>query len=103
MVSLFIDANTAVYFDSLGIEYIPQKVISKIKDKSITHNVFRIQYYSSIICRFYCITFTEYTAAGKTLLDYTELLCPNYYKKNGNIIYWYIKTKHGQEKLIFWL
>ena len=24
--SLFIDKNTAVYFDSFGIEYIPQKV-----------------------------------------------------------------------------
>ena len=42
-VSLFIDRNTAVYFDSFGIEYIPQKVFNKIKDISITHNIFRIQ------------------------------------------------------------
>ena len=39
---LFIDRNTAVYFDSFGIEYIPQEVLNKIKDKSITHT-FRIQ------------------------------------------------------------
>ena len=31
--SLFIDANTAVNFDSFGIEYIPQDVLSKIKVK----------------------------------------------------------------------
>ena len=41
-VSLFIHKNTAVYFDSFGIEYIPQEVLNKIKDKSITQNIFRI-------------------------------------------------------------
>ena len=35
-VSLFIDRNLAVYFDSFGIEYIPQEVLNKIKDKSNT-------------------------------------------------------------------
>ena len=42
-VSLFVDKNLAVYFDSFGIEYIPQEVLNKIKDKSIAHNIFRIQ------------------------------------------------------------
>ena len=42
-VSLFIDKNTAIYFDSFGTKYIPQEVSNKIKDKSITHNTFRIQ------------------------------------------------------------
>ena len=32
-----------VYFDSFGIEYIPQEVLNKLKDKSITRNIFRIQ------------------------------------------------------------
>ena len=41
-VSLFVDKNLAVYFDSFGIEYIPQEVLNKIKDKSIAHNIFRI-------------------------------------------------------------
>ena len=51
-VSLFIDRNTAVHFDSVGIEYIPQEVLNKIKDKSITHNIFRIQDDGSIMCGF---------------------------------------------------
>ena len=41
-VLLFNDRNTAVYFEYFGIEYIPQEVLNKIRDKSITHNVFRI-------------------------------------------------------------
>ena len=42
-VSLFIDRNRAAYFDSFGIEYIPQDVLSKTKGKSITYNIFIIQ------------------------------------------------------------
>ena len=42
-VSAFIDKTTAVHFDSFRIEYILQEVLSKIKDKSITHKIFRIQ------------------------------------------------------------
>ena len=43
---------------------------------------------------FYCIAFIEYMLAEKTLLDYTNLLCPNDYKKNYKIIYKYFKDKY---------
>ena len=52
-VSLFIDNNAVVYFDSFGIEYIPQKVLKKIKDKSISHNLHIIQDDDSIMCGFF--------------------------------------------------
>ena len=32
-VSLFIDRNIAAYCDSFGIDYIPQEVFKKIRDK----------------------------------------------------------------------
>ena len=72
-VSLFIDRNTAICLYSFGIEYIPLEILSKIRDKSITHNIFRLQDNRSIMCGFYCITFIEYMLAGKTLLDYGDL------------------------------
>ena len=71
-VSLFIDKNRAVYFDPFEIEYIPQEVLNKIKDKSITHNMFGIQDNKSIMCGFY-------------------LFFPNDYKKNDKIIYKYFE------------
>ena len=89
----FTDRNTAVYFDCFGIEYIPQKVLNKIKDKWITHNIFRIQDNESIMCGFYFIAFIEYMLTGKNLLDYTNLFSPNDYKKNEKIIYKYFKDK----------
>ena len=39
-VFLFTDRNTDVYFDSFGIEYILQKVLSKIRNKSISRNIY---------------------------------------------------------------
>ena len=62
-VSLFIDRHVSVYFDSFGIEYIPQELLSKIKDKFNTHNIFRMQDYDFIVCGFYCIAFIEYCIA----------------------------------------
>ena len=41
-VALLIDGNTAVYFDSFGIEYIPQKALSKIKNESLTQSIFSL-------------------------------------------------------------
>ena len=75
-----------MYFDSFGIEYIAQEVLNKIRDKSINHNIFRIQDSESIMCGFYCIAFTEHILAGKTLLDYTNFFSPNKYKKNDKNI-----------------
>ena len=62
--SLFINRNTTVYCDSFSIEYIPLEVLNKIKDKSITYNIFRIQDNESIMAGFY---FIEYRLAAKTL------------------------------------
>ena len=95
-VSSFIDRNLAVYFDSFGIEYIPLEVLNKIKDKSITHNIFRIQDNESTMCRFYCIAFIKYMLSEKTLFNYTNLFSPVDYKKNHKTIYKYFKDKCGK-------
>ena len=55
-----------MYFDSLSIEYIPQEVLIKMKDKSITHNIFRIPSDDSSISGFYCIGFIEYLLQEKS-------------------------------------
>ena len=65
-----------MYFDFFGIEYIP----NKIKEKSIIHNIFRIQSDNTIMCGFYYIAFIQYMIVGKGLLDYTNLFSPNNYK-----------------------
>ena len=72
-VSLFIDRHASVYFDSFGIEYISQELLSKIRDKPITHNIFRMQDYDSIMCGFYCIAFIEYVCKKNSVRLYQLL------------------------------
>ena len=53
LVSVFIDNDLAMYFDSFEVEYIPQQVQNKIKDKSIAHNIVRILDDNYVMCRIY--------------------------------------------------
>ena len=39
----YLSTKRAVYVDSYEIEYIPQEVLNKIKDETITHNIFKIR------------------------------------------------------------
>ena len=94
-VSLFIDRNLEVYLYSFGIEYILPELLNKIKDKFNAHNIFRIQDDDSIMYRFYCTAFIEYTIAGKTLLGYTNLFSLNNYQKNDKVICKYFKDKYN--------
>ena len=89
---------TDVCFESFGIEYISQEVLNKIKDISITHNIFTIKDNESM-CAFYCIVSIKYMLAGKNFLDNTNLFSPNGNKSNGKIIYRYFKVKYdGKSK-----
>ena len=85
-----------MFFDSFRIKYILQKILSKIKDKSITHNIFRTQHNDSIMYRFCSNAFIEYMLAGKILSDYNKLFSPNDYKRNDKIIFKYVKDKYGK-------
>ena len=67
------------------IEYVPQEVSNKIKDKSVTHDILRIQDKDSIMCGFYCIPLIEYMLLGKAVLDYNNLFYPNEYEKNDKL------------------
>ena len=82
---LLIDRNTAVHFHSCEFEQIPDDVLNKIKDKSIIHNIIRIQDDDSIMCGFYFIILIECMIAEKTLLDYTNSFSPNDYQMNDNV------------------
>ena len=50
----------------------------------------------SIMCGFYCIAFIKYMLVGKSLLDYTDMVSPNDYKKNDKIIYKYFKDNYDR-------
>ena len=73
-VALYVQNNDVTYFDSFGVEHILKAIKAFINNnKKITTNIFRIQAYHSIMCRFFCIGFIDFMLAGKTLTEYTNL------------------------------
>ena len=78
-------------FDNAGVEYIPKEIKRFICNKNIITNICRIVANDSIICEYFCIESTDFMLKGKTLLDYTNLICPNEYEKNNKIILTYFQ------------
>ena len=72
-VALYVQNNNVTYFDSFGVEHIPKEIKAFIGlSLSITTNIFRVQAYNSIMCRYFCIGFIDFMLKGKTLTEYTN-------------------------------
>ena len=86
-VALYVQNNNSVtYFDSFGVEHIPKETKAFISNKNIKTNIFRVQEYDSIMCRYFCIGFIDFMLVGKNLTEYTNLFSPNNFKKKNDII-----------------
>ena len=86
MGSLYVKNNEVTYFDSFGVEHIPNEIKEFIGCKNLIVNIFRIQAYDSIMCGYFCIGFINYMFKGKTLNDYANLFSPDDLKKNDDMI-----------------
>ena len=90
-VALFCKKNEIVYFDSFGVEHIPEEIKKFIGNKNIKANIYRVQANDSVMCGYFCIGFIDFMLAGKTLIDYTNLFSPYDFDKNDQIILSYFK------------
>ena len=90
-VALYVKDNEITYFDSFGVEHVPEEIQKFIGHKNIKANIFRIQANSSIMCGYFCIGFIDFMFTGKTLIDFTSLFSPYDFKKNDDIILSYFK------------
>ena len=70
-IALYVNAENVTYFDSFGVEYIPEEIRKFIGNKNIITNIYRMQAYDSITCGYFCIGFID------LLLEYTNLFSPN--------------------------
>ena len=91
-IALQVLNNNVTYFDSLGVEHIPEEIKTFVDNKNIKINIFRIKAYDSIMCGYFCIGFIDFVLAGKTLTRFTNLFSPNNFKKNDDIILNYFMT-----------
>ena len=85
-IALFCNRNEIVYFDSFGVEHVPEEIKEFVGNKNIKANIFRVQANDSVMCGYFCIGFIDFMLAGKKLTDYTSLFSPHVFKRNDNII-----------------
>ena len=83
-VALFCNRNEIVYFDSFGVESIPEEIKEFIGNRKIKANIFRTQTNNSVICGYFCIGFIDFMLAGKKLTDFDN--SPYDFDKNDQII-----------------
>ena len=79
--ALFHNKKTVIYFDSFGVEHVPEEIEEFIGNKNIKTNIFWVQENNSIMCGYFCIGFIDFILAGKKLTDYTNLFSPHDLKK----------------------
>ena len=80
-IALFCNRNEIVYFDSFGVEHVPEEIKEFIGNKNIIVNIFRVQATNSRMCGYYCIGFIYFMFAVKKLTDFTSFFSPHYLKK----------------------
>ena len=69
-IALYLLINDVTYFDSFRVTHIPQEIKAFIGNKNIRRNIFRIQVYDLIMCRYFCIGFIDFMLTGKTYRFY---------------------------------
>ena len=85
-IALFCNRNEVVYFDSFGVEHVPEEIKVFVGNKNIKANLFRVQANDSVMFVYFCIGFIGFMLVGKKLSDYTSLFSSFDFKKNGDII-----------------
>ena len=74
---MYVNGDNVTYFDSFGVEHIAKEIKKFIGNKKIITNIYYIQVYDSIMCRYFCLGFINFVLKGKSLLDYAHLFSPN--------------------------
>ena len=92
-IALFCNRNKIVYFDSFGVELVPEEIKKFVRNKNILANIFRVQANNLKMCGYFCIGFIDFMLGGKKLTDFTSMFSPYDFKKNDGIILSYFKDE----------
>ena len=64
-IALCCRRSETVYFNSFGVEHVPEETKKFIGIKNLIANILRVQANNSIICGYFCIGFIDLMLAGK--------------------------------------
>ena len=91
-IDLYALNNNVTYFDSFSVEHIRKEIIIFIDKSIVVTNVFRIQAYDSVMCRYFCIGFIDHLLAGQDFNRLYYFFSPNSFNQNDDMILKYFMT-----------
>ena len=68
--ALFCNRSELVYFNSFGVEYVPEEIKEFVGNKNIKAQTFRVQANNPVVCGY--IGFIHFMLADKKLTDFTS-------------------------------
>ena len=74
---MYVQNNDVPYFDSFGVEHIPEETKTIIGNKNIKASIFRIQTYNLIMSGYFRTGFIDFMLAKRNLTGLTNLFLPN--------------------------
>ena len=89
--ALFCSKKEIVYFDSFGVEHVPEEIKEFIGNRKIKANIFWVQANNSIMRGYFFIGFIDFMLADKKLNDFTNLFFPYDFDKNDQAILSYFE------------
>ena len=92
-IALFCKRSKIVYFESFGVEHVPEEIKEFIGKKNIKANIFQVQAGNSIMCGYFCIRLIDFMLAGKKLTDFTSSFSPYDFEKSDGIILSYFQDE----------
>ena len=92
-IALFCNRNEIVYFDSFGVENVPEEIKESVENKKIIANIFRLEANDSVMCGYFCIRFIDFTLAGEKLTDFTNMFSAHDFERNDDMIPSYFKDE----------
>ena len=101
-IALFCNRNEIVYFDSFGVENVPEEIKESVENKKIIANIFRLEANDSVMCGYFCIRFIDFTLAGKKLTDFTNMFSAHDFERNDDMIPSYFKDEWKQLYWVNW-
>ena len=92
-ISLFCNRNEIFYFESFGVEHVPEEMKEFIGNKNMKGNIFQVKANNSVMCGYFCIGFIDFMLADRNLVDITSMFSPYDFEKNNCIILSYFKDE----------
>ena len=90
-ITLYVNGNNIIYFNSFGYEHIPKEIEDFIGKKNIITGIYRIQACKSVMCGYFSNGFLDFMLEGKSFQDYTTLFSPKEYEQNDKKILRYFQ------------